>query len=271
MLLQFCNRIKRRRCAVDHGYFLARNHVGQLIRVVILERRNHQRSAGTERNKEILLRQIEAECTDQQHAIGVGQLQQVAIPFQQIAFTAMVDTGPFWPAGRTGSVNVIQHILGGRLIRQRLVGTILQRHCQIIQAQNTGFRRQCNTRVLQALHDTGLGHQHWCLAVFQNVTDSIGRIAGIHRYVRRTRFDDTQVKRWQMNTATHADTHPLPGTHAIASEPVRDAVALGIQFAVRLRLLAADNGHLIRLRIDLMRNQIQQRFACMGVLYWALP
>ena len=100
MTVLFHQRIKRRRRAVDDRHILLCDQLAKSFRIVILEIRNHQRSAGAERNEQIFLGQVEAERTQQQHARLIIQLQQLAIPFQQIALAAMINARAFWPAGR---------------------------------------------------------------------------------------------------------------------------------------------------------------------------
>ena len=154
---------------------------------------------------------------------------------------------------------------------QRLVGAILQQVVAIIRQQHLCAGRQCHTCFLQPRQHALLGDQHRCLAVFDNIGDTLGGISRVHRHIGRTGFHHAQVKRRQPHTTTQTQRHALATANALPVQPVRHPVTGSIQRTIILFLIAANNRDRIRRDIHLPRQQIQQGFTGILCHRCALP
>ena len=153
---------------------------------------------------------------------------------------------PFGVAGGAAGVNQHSGVVGRGVHQLELGRTGLQRLSPIegavlgsLHGQDLAQRRALAAHLAQGRHRAGVTDGHHGLAVLQTKGQRLGAEELRQRHAHRAHLQDRHVGHGGLEALGHDDGHAVTALHAQPLQGVRQAVGLGLQLGVGVRLVRA--------------------------------
>ncbi|KPB30007.1 Uncharacterized protein AC517_0165 [Pseudomonas syringae pv. syringae] len=204
--------------------------------------------------EDFLHRQVKVQGVLLQHGVGWRQAKQPRRIDAVVDQAAMFDHHALRIARGARGVDHICQIAHAEGFHHRVVVTLGKGFALIAVEQH-----QWQGQGRQALAQITLGQQRRWLAVGDHVSQSLGRIGRVQRYISRPCLEHTEQADHHFHTALDADRHPVVRADAQADQVMSQTVGLTVQFGIAQALRLVDHGDSVGLYLDLFFEQLVNR------------
>jgi hypothetical protein len=243
--------LQHRRHEVQRADLLAADQLGQARRVAVVTRQRHDQACAFHQWPEKLPhRDVEAEWGLLQHAVIGTEWVSLLHPGQAVVKRHVAVAGALRFAGGARGVDDV-----GEVFR-------VQQHVRVVCCQSVpGFSpvqiehgQPCRDR--QAITQVRLGQQQGDAAVLEHIGQALLRVLRVERHIGATGLEDRQQADDHFHRTLGGDAHQHVRADAHATQILRQAVGLGIEFGIAQGAFGEGQCRRLRLTGDLLFEQL---------------
>ncbi|MNF33733.1 hypothetical protein D3C84_145550 [compost metagenome] len=226
---------------------------------------HHQRRAAEPGPEELPDRHVEAEWRLLQDAVAAVQAVLLLHPLQAVEQAGVVVAHALGPAGGAGGIDAVgkavRRVIDGRRLFRLAVGL----RPVAVQAPDRRVARR------QAIEQGFLGEQQRYATVFQHEGQAVGRVIRIQRQVGAASLDDGEQRDGQLRRSLGEHPDPHITTHALAAQPMGQAVGPRLQLRIGEAALAVHQGAGLGRACGLAADQLGEHRQLAVILQGGVP